>query len=221
MARVGRTVVQVERLRDQVYELIRDDLKSGTFEPGQRLLEVELAEKYRVSRTPVREALFQLSRDGLLAGNDRGYVAPTYTVREAMERLEVKRLLEPAVAEHAVEEAEPEELRKLAKLHEQEQAAHVAGRVRAFNKANSDFRVTFRAMCRNTLLVRCVTMVDDQFEMARNRIHESAANRERSIKHNAILLTAAQKHDAAGARHETTEFLDFLAIYYREHSNEE
>lgn len=220
MARVGRTVVQVERLRDQVYELIRDDLKSGTFEPGQRLLEVELAEKYKVSRTPVREALFQLSRDGLLAGNDRGYVAPTYTVKEAMERLEVKRLIEPALIEHAVREAEPEDLRKLAKFHEQELAAHVAGRVRAFNKANSDFRVTFRLMCKNVLLVRCVSMVDDLFELARNRIHESAANRERSMRHNATLLAAAQKHDAAAARTEMTSFLDFLTIYYREHSDE-
>lgn len=220
MARIGRTVVQVERLRDQVYELIRDDLKSGAFEPGQRLLEVELAEKYKVSRTPVREALFQLSRDGLLAGNDRGYVAPIYTVKEAMARLEVKRLIEPALIEHAVGEAEAEDLRKLAKFHEQEQAAHIAGRVRAFNKANSDFRVTFRHMCKNVLLVRCVSMVDDLFELARNRIHESAANRERSLRHNATLLAAAQKHDKTAARAEMASFLDFLSIYYREHSDE-
>jgi DNA-binding GntR family transcriptional regulator len=220
MARAARTVVQVERLRDQVYELIRDDLKSGVFEPGQRLLEVELADKYKVSRTPVREALFQLSRDGLLAGNDRGYVAPTYTLREAMDRLEVKRLIEPALAEHATEEAGDEDLRKLAKLHEQEQAAHLAGRVRAFNKANSDFRVTFRNMCKNVLLVRCVSMVDDQFELARNRIHEDARNRELSIKHNTIMLAAAQSHDKAAARAETTAFLDHLTVYYREHGQE-
>jgi DNA-binding GntR family transcriptional regulator len=214
MARAVKTVVQVERLRDQVYDLIKGDLKSGAFEPGERLLEAELAEKYKVSRTPVREALFQLSRDGLLGGNERGYVAPVYTAQDAMERLEVKRLIEPAFVEHAILEADAEDLKALAKFHEQAIVAHAANRVRAFNKAYSDFRATFRGMCRNSLLARCVTIVDDQFELVRNRIHESGANRERSILYNGALLNAAQKRDKAGARTATVAFLNFLDVYY-------
>lgn len=221
MARIARTVVPVERLRDQVYELIRTDLKTGAFEPGQRLLEVELADKYKVSRTPVREALFQLSRDGLLGGNQRGYIAPVYTVVEAKQRLEVKRLIEPSLVAHAVLEADPDELKSLAKLHEQEKIAHAGGRVRAFNKANSEFRVTFRNMCKNTLLVRCMTMVDDQFEIARNRIHESAGNRDLSIKQNEMLLAAAQNKDQAAARHATETFLDFLDVYYTDQKKDD
>src|SRR5580704_1506303 len=45
MARGARVVVQADRLRDQVYELIRDDMRSGVLTPGQRLVEVDLAEK--------------------------------------------------------------------------------------------------------------------------------------------------------------------------------
>lgn len=218
MARGARGVVQVERLRDQVYELIRTDLKSGAFRPGQRLLEVELAEKYKVSRTPVREALFQLSREGLLFGNERGYLAPTYTRKDALDRLEVKRLLDPQLVEHAVAEAEPQQLRQLAKFHEQEKAAHAAGKVNAFNKANHDFRMLHRNLCKNTLLVRCVTLVDDQFDITRNRIHQLPENRARSIELNEALLKACTSRDRAAARAAMTSFLDFLEVYYEDHA---
>ena len=50
-------IVQSERLRDQIYKLIRDDLRTGALAPGERLVEVNLAKKLGVSRTPVREAL--------------------------------------------------------------------------------------------------------------------------------------------------------------------
>lgn len=214
MARGARAVVQVERLRDQVYELIREDLKSGAFQPGQRLLEVELAEKYKVSRTPVREALFQLSRDGLLLGNERGYTAPIYTRRDALDRIEVKRLIDGRLAEHVASEIEPQDLKALNKHLDQQRTAHNAGKVNAFNKANHLFRVRYRDVCKNSLLVRCVTLVDDQFDIARNRIHESAENRAITIKMDEELMDALTAHDTKAAKAVTINFLDFLQKFY-------
>lgn len=214
MARAARGVVQVERLSDQVYQLIRDDLKSGEFTPGQRLLEVELADKYRVSRTPVREALFQLSREGLLSGNERGYVTPTYSREEIIHRLEVKRLLDPRVAEHVAAEAEPGQVKALAKLHSQGKAAHAASRVKAFIRVNQEFRELYLSLCRNQLLARCLRLVDDQFDVVRSKIHEEARNRERTIDHEAQLLDAIIARDPAAAAAEMEAFLDFLAVFY-------
>src|SRR5579862_9605687 len=68
-SRKGRRMGQVvlgRRLRDQVYDLIKADLMQGAFSASERLYEVDLAAKYRVSRTPVREALFQLVREGFI-----------------------------------------------------------------------------------------------------------------------------------------------------------
>lgn len=218
MAQAARVVVQVERLRDQVYQLIRDDLKSGEFAPGQRLLEVELAERYGVSRTPVREALFQLSRDGLLAGSERGYTAPIYTRKDIFDRLEVKRLLGPRVAEHVAATANPLQVKLLGKFHEQERAAHAAGNIRAFNEANHQFRSHYYSMCDNELLARCASLIDDQFGMARNRIHELDENRQLSIDHDRLLLAAVAAHDPKGAVLEVERFLDFLAAYFAKHA---
>jgi GntR family transcriptional regulator, rspAB operon transcriptional repressor len=218
MARGARFVVQVERLRDQVYQLIREDLKSGGFAPGQRLLEVELAERYGVSRTPVREALFQLSRDGLLAETERGYTAPVYSEKDIVDRLEVKRLLGPRVAAHVAAEARAPQIRTLTKLHEHEKTAHAAGDVRAFNEADNQFRSQYLSMCKNALLARCAALVDDQFEIARNRIHEREDNRQATLDHERRLLAAIAAHDSEAARLEEEAFLDFLSAYFRDHA---
>jgi GntR family transcriptional regulator, rspAB operon transcriptional repressor len=216
MARPARGVVQVQRLSDQVYELIRDDLKSGEFVPGQRLLEVELADRYKVSRTPIREALFQLSREGLLSGNERGYVAPTYSRPDIIHRLEVKRLLDPRVAQHVASEADPSQIKALTKLLGQQVAAHESGKAKAFVRLNQETRELYLSMCRNQLLARCLRLVDDQFDIVRSRIHDHAENRARTLEHETRLTDAIAARDPEAASAEMHRFLDFLEVYFAE-----
>jgi DNA-binding GntR family transcriptional regulator len=218
MARNARVVVQSERLRDQVYQLIRDGLKSGELSPGQRLVEVELAERYGVSRTPVREALFQLTRGGFLDSTERGYSVPIYSEKDVINRLSVNRLLMPAVAEHVARSVTALQIKRLAKLHEQEKAAHATGNVERFVEANRDFRREFYMLCENKLLSRCLMMMEDQFEVARSRIHQLEQNRRLSIEHNGRLLATIAEHDPEAAVAEVTAFLDFLDSYYAEHA---
>lgn len=59
-------------LTDRVFVALRDDLMSGRLPPAERLAENALAERYEVSRTPVREALARLLADGLVERRDRG-----------------------------------------------------------------------------------------------------------------------------------------------------
>lgn len=198
MAR-GR-VVQGERLRDQVYRLIRDDMKSGVLQPGQRIVEGELAERYNVSRTPIREALFQLARDGLLStGTERGYVVAVDSPQSTAFRHEVRGLLDPRLARHAASEATPEERKALQKAYDAQVAAHEKGRLPAFVAANNEFRQVLRGMCKNRLLAQCSALVDDLAQWARRNAFAAADNREAELEHDGRILVAIQAADAPAA----------------------
>ena len=59
-------------LADQAYDRFREGLRNGDLRPGQRVLEVELAERLGMSRTPVREAIRRLQAEGLIAHGPGG-----------------------------------------------------------------------------------------------------------------------------------------------------
>src|SRR5690606_7265748 len=60
-----------QTLREQVLRILRDEILNGTFQPGERLSEPELAKRLDVSMTPVREALGDLAASGLVVRNGR------------------------------------------------------------------------------------------------------------------------------------------------------
>ncbi|HEX4197386.1 MAG TPA: GntR family transcriptional regulator [Caulobacteraceae bacterium] len=195
-----RTVVQVERLRDQVYRLIRDDLKAGELGPGQRIIEGELAERYRVSRTPVREALFQLSRDGLImSAPDRGYSVVIDTPTATEHRHEVRDLVDPQVARHAAIAGTAEQKKAFAKAHERQKSCMEPGQEAAFFEANANFRERLRAMCDNALLVQCSALVDDQAQWARRAAFSRPEYRALEVDYDGRLLDAVLAGDGPGA----------------------
>jgi DNA-binding GntR family transcriptional regulator len=73
-------------LRDEVYQLVLDQLLRGELSPGSRIIESELATKLGVSRTPLREALFRLEQAGFLHTDlARGFTVIPLTAREVRE----------------------------------------------------------------------------------------------------------------------------------------
>ncbi len=208
MAR-ARKVVQVERLRDQVYRLIREDLRAGALDPGQRIVEGELAERYDVSRTPVREALLQLSQDGLLTdAPDRGYAVMVDTHTANAYRHEVRDLIDPHLARHAALAGSSEQRKALAKAHERQRTAHRRGQVTAFMEANERFREALRAMCDNAFLAQCCALVDDQAQWARRAAFAREDNRELELAHDERLVAAVLNGDAPAAE---TAMRDYIA----------
>lgn len=81
-----------------VYDQVRADIISGELESGTVLVEVTVAERYGVSRTPVREALLRLEHDGLVARLAQGMVVRERSPEEILEIYEARIALEGAVA---------------------------------------------------------------------------------------------------------------------------
>lgn len=90
-----RNVSNKKPISEEVYEKIKMKILKNILEPGERLVEMELAEELSVSRTPVREALKQLEQDGLVTYYPRkGSIVSEVSVEDALELYEVRECLE-------------------------------------------------------------------------------------------------------------------------------
>ena len=101
-------------LREIVFEYLREAILTGKLEPGQRLMEVQLAEQLGVSRTPVREAIRKLELEGLVVMIPRkgAYVADV-SLKDIIDVLEIRAALEGLAASLASERMCDEDLEKL------------------------------------------------------------------------------------------------------------
>ena len=128
-------------LREQVVDVLISELRSGQFGPGERLTEQGLAERMDVSRTPIREALNQLTEQGMLQARPRGgYVVPSPTVSHIRQIIAVRMLLEPPAVRMAAMEYGAEQVERITKSIESETLAAPDPHPGDFAHANEDFR---------------------------------------------------------------------------------
>ena len=98
-------------LRDIVFNTLRDAIINGDLEPGERLIEISLADTLGVSRTPVREAIRELENEGLVVMTPRkGAEVAKISRDDLTDVLEVRRVLEILAMELACEKITEEEL---------------------------------------------------------------------------------------------------------------
>lgn len=95
------------------YEMLRQAIVDGTLPPGRPLVEVTLAKWCGVSRTPVREALLKLERDGLTYRTDRGLVVRGRSPEEILDIYDTRLILEPAAAAMAANRHSSHDLRSI------------------------------------------------------------------------------------------------------------
>ncbi len=94
------------QVKNLVYERLRKSLVDRTFTPGEALREAALVERFGVSKTPIREALVRLEREGLVEIVPyRGARARTYSRADVREFYEVREILEAEGVRRASEEA--------------------------------------------------------------------------------------------------------------------
>lgn len=101
-------------LRDVVFNTLRQAILRGELSPGERLLEIHLANKLGVSRTPIREAIRKLELEGLVIMVPRkGAVVAEITEKSLRDVLEVRRALEALAVKLACEKIKEEEIEEL------------------------------------------------------------------------------------------------------------
>ena len=128
-------------LRDVVFNTLRQAILKGELEPGERLMEIQLADRLGVSRTPIREAIRKLELEGLVLMIPRkGAEVARISAKSLRDVLEVRRSLEELAIELAIERMADEDLEELAEqiqlLYDEELIA---------NKSQEDYMQDLRS----------------------------------------------------------------------------
>jgi GntR family transcriptional regulator, rspAB operon transcriptional repressor len=183
-------------LRENVYESLRSDILSCRLAPGDDMREQELAERYAVSRQPVREALARLAREHLVTVQPRqGYRVNPISLSDARDLLRFRLALEPACVAEAIENAPDAVLKRL------DQFRRFSGDHEVFIAYNRAFHSTLAKASGNR---RMAAALCDLIEQADRLVRVSIANLKghnpaKLVAEHAALIDAMQQRDRRAA----------------------
>jgi len=137
------------RLVNEVHEQLREMIASGEVAPDTRLYQERLAASMAVSRTPLREALLRLEREGLVyTVPGRGMFVRNFTPEQAADLYQLRVVLEPLAARLACEQATDEQLAKVTAIQGRHEHDYPVDVVEAF-RGNFDLHTSLVAPCPN------------------------------------------------------------------------
>ncbi len=200
-----------KRLREQVYEVLRNQILQQELEPGFRLVEEVLASQLGVSRTPVREALQSLAIEGLVTDSSvRGYEVAPLGSREIEGALEIRRLLECYAARRAAMCITPQQLETLRDICNQENGVVGEDSFIALGDAlalNRRFHSEVVASAANETLTLVVGLLQRQIAYTVFPLGSQANHRLFAASHRRLVERLAE-HDADGAEAEAAYHID-------------
>ncbi len=201
-------------------EELEQEIVTGQLVPGTRLDEVGLAERFSVSRTPVREALYQLASIGLVEMRPRrGAVVASIGLKEMMEMFEVMALLEGMCGQLAARRMSTDKLKKLAECHQQASDFEKAADHNGYYSANVYFHECIYQGSRNSYLASQTRMLRNRLAPYRRLQLLQGQRLSDSFKEHAEILDAITRGDEKKARQllsahvsvQGESFTDFLS----------
>ncbi|MCM2562352.1 GntR family transcriptional regulator [Lutimaribacter sp. EGI FJ00015] len=176
------------------YSLILDAIDSGTYRPGDRLVESELADRFGVSRTPIREALQRLETQSLLTRDGRSLIVASLDHNQLSELYVVRAELEGLAARLAARHATEEEIRVLRDMVEDDRG--LTDQPQALSRANRRFHKQIHLASHNRYLVQQLGLVHRSMAlMATTSIAAEGRGRDTITEHDAIVDAIANRNE--------------------------
>jgi len=188
-------------LTDQLREAIEAEIVSGAFGPGARLEISALAKKFNVSRTPVREALIQLSSLGFVEIRPHAEMRVTrLTMQGMLDVFEVLADLEALAAELAARRIDDEGREQMLELHTDCGKAVAGTDPAEFYDQNIRFHEAIHAASRNPFLEQTIQAIRRRVSLYRRMRVNQRARRQQSWNEHAAVVNAIVEGDADRAR---------------------
>lgn len=133
-----------QTLRERILETIREAILNGTLQPGEKVSEPDLAERFGISRTPIREALRQLESEGYLEVIPRrGAIVAALSEKDVEEYYAIKSILESYAARIAAERMTAKDIERLEHLNNRLEQLAMAGDVKTFFRVHGEYHEMF------------------------------------------------------------------------------
>jgi DNA-binding GntR family transcriptional regulator len=210
-----RRIKTVRDLKSEVYKIIKEGIKHREFLPGTQLKESDLVEKLGVSRTPIREALNQLSKEGIIEIFPRkGAFVKNCSKEEVIEILILREVLEGVAARLATLQMNEERIRKLEGLFKKYQEGAID-----YAQVDEKFHSEIIQASGSTRLIELVNNLKDSLQMLDMRVvsFRYPERVRKSMEEHLRIIETFKKRDMAQAEKLTREHFQHTLIYYKQH----
>lgn len=209
-----RPIVRAPTVADEVYRRLRHELLLGSWAPGTRLREVELTERFKVSRTPVREAVGRLLQEGLLESrHTQGVQVREPTWQDALDAYDVREDLEGKAARLAAERGDARDKETLLSVLQAVEASAQEDQATQV-EADLEFHQQVAAMSANTALIRALETISGHVTPLKVQTRDQNANEVTTKQHRAVAqaILAADSDGAERAMREHVGYFRALLI---------
>ena len=187
-------------LRDVVFNTLREAILKGDLEPGERLMEIALANRLGVSRTPIREAIRKLELEGLVVMIPRrGAQVASITKKDLQDVLEVRSSLEVLATELACERINAEQLDALKGALNRFEEVLGSGDVSLIARADVDFHDVIFSSTGNARLVQILNNLREQMYRYRLEYLKDFSSHARLLEEHRQLMEAIAARDQKNA----------------------
>lgn len=196
-------------LRDVVFNTLRQAILTGELKPGERLMEIHLANKLGVSRTPIREAIRKLELEGLVTMIPRrGAEVAQITEKSMNDVLEVRRAMDALCVELACDRITPEELEQLKEACDAFEAAVKTRDVKKIAQADVALHDIIVRATGNQRLIQLVNNLSEQMYRYRFEYIKDSSQHERLVEEHRIIYQSIVQKDKETASQAAKTHID-------------
>jgi DNA-binding GntR family transcriptional regulator len=210
-----RRIKTVRDLKSEVYKIIKEGIKNREFLPGNQLKESDLVDKLGVSRTPIREALNQLSKEGIIEIFPRkGAFVKNCSKEEVIEILILREVLEGVAARLATSQMDEARIKKLDGFFKEYQEGIID-----YAQADEKFHSEIIQASGSTRLIELVNNLKDSLQMLDMRVvsFRYPERVKKSMEEHLRIIETFRKRDMILAEKLTREHFQHTLVYYEQH----
>jgi DNA-binding GntR family transcriptional regulator len=202
-------ISRTKSLKEKAYDILKELILTGRLEQGKLHNEKRLAEVLGVSRTPVREALLELSREGMVSFvPSKGVKVLKITPKQVQEVFELRRIIEGYIIKSIPKQLTPVDLKKIEKILGKQDRSASKDEELSFIEMDKEFHLFMASKMGNQQIETILQNLRDQIHLMGIRAIKDQSRSQQVLKEHQRIFSALKKKDGKRAHEELMKHLN-------------